>query len=508
MSMPLSTAVSVPTVSTGTARAAGTPDGEAGEPAAFAALLQASVAAQNGKPATSVSADQVPLGDETAAEPGTSPLPSASTGVWGSWPTATAEESGTDGQPVPEQSTDSAASVHATPALAAPQLPPAAVVPMGTHLAGPDDAEMPVASAGSDAAGSGTITEPSVDGAPREREAAVQSPHRTGESSPAPRAGVAFQPSGEAALESPVAAPAAPPATAAAMAAAAPAAAATAVATAPATAVATAAATPVIVGATSTGVRPTSPTTAGAAPPTASPSPTLASVVAPDRVAPMPAGAAPSAGTAPSVGAAPSAGAAPSVGAAASVVTTAPHVPPTPVDASTTSRQPEVSFSFSPVPVAPPQGMPPVTVAPVSSAPPVPPAPLAAQVAPTLFTLVGAKPGEHVLTINVAPDNLGPVTVRAHVTVDSLRVELFAPTDAGRDALRAIMPDLRRDLAGTGLTAQLDLSSENSAAGRDPQKQRTPDARSLQPEQETRGHADSGPRAHRASSASTIDVLA
>lgn len=161
-----------------------------------------------------------------------------------------------------------------------------------------------------------------------------------------------------------------------------------------------------------------------------------------------------------------------------------------------------------PVPVAPPQGMPPVAASPVSSAPAATPAPLAVQVAPTLFTLVGAKPGEHVLTINVAPDNLGPVTVRAHVTVDSLRVELFAPTDAGRDALRAIMPDLRRDLAGSGLTAQLDLSSENSAAGQDPQKQRTPDARTRQPEHDLPGNAASEPRVHRASSASTIDVLA
>ncbi|MET0783033.1 MAG: hypothetical protein ABWY53_01795, partial [Leifsonia flava] len=42
-----------------------------------------------------------------------------------------------------------------------------------------------------------------------------------------------------------------------------------------------------------------------------------------------------------------------------------------------------------------------------------------------------------------------------------LRIELFAPTDAGRDAIRGIIGDLRRDLATTGLGASLDLSSRD-----------------------------------------------
>lgn len=65
------------------------------------------------------------------------------------------------------------------------------------------------------------------------------------------------------------------------------------------------------------------------------------------------------------------------------------------------------------------------------------------------------------MTVHVTPDALGPVTVRAHVGADGVRVELFAPTDTGRDALRAILPDLRRDLSGAGLTGSLDLSSQN-----------------------------------------------
>jgi flagellar hook-length control protein FliK len=59
------------------------------------------------------------------------------------------------------------------------------------------------------------------------------------------------------------------------------------------------------------------------------------------------------------------------------------------------------------------------------------------------------------------------VTVRAHVAEGSLRVELFAPTTVARDALSAMLPDLRRDLAAAGSAAttpgstSLDLGSGN-----------------------------------------------
>lgn len=92
---------------------------------------------------------------------------------------------------------------------------------------------------------------------------------------------------------------------------------------------------------------------------------------------------------------------------------------------------------------------------------PAQPAPLAGQVAAPIFTLARAGVGEHVLTVTVTPDNLGPVTVRAQVGGDGIRVDLFAPTDAGRDALRSALPDLRKDLSAGGLSAQLNLSSQN-----------------------------------------------
>ncbi|MBG6213588.1 flagellar hook-length control protein FliK [Cryobacterium sp. CAN_C3] len=111
-----------------------------------------------------------------------------------------------------------------------------------------------------------------------------------------------------------------------------------------------------------------------------------------------------------------------------------------------------------------------VSAAPVAPTAPVAlmaqaaPVPLAAQVAKPIFSLANVGPGEHMMTISVTPDNLGPVTVRAHVSLEGIRVELFAPTELARDSLRAIMPDLRRDLAGSGLNAQLNLSNQNLAS--------------------------------------------
>ncbi len=65
------------------------------------------------------------------------------------------------------------------------------------------------------------------------------------------------------------------------------------------------------------------------------------------------------------------------------------------------------------------------------------------------------------MTIQVKPENLGPVTVQAHISADAVRIELFASNDAGRDALRQVLPDLRRDLAGSGMSVDLSLSSGN-----------------------------------------------
>jgi flagellar hook-length control protein FliK len=94
-------------------------------------------------------------------------------------------------------------------------------------------------------------------------------------------------------------------------------------------------------------------------------------------------------------------------------------------------------------------------VAPVAAAAPVaapaPPVdqPLAAQLVPPIAALASAGNGEHVVVVRVTPENLGTVTVRAHVTDGSMKVELFAAPHA-HDAISAMLPDLRRDLAGSG----------------------------------------------------------
>jgi len=112
----------------------------------------------------------------------------------------------------------------------------------------------------------------------------------------------------------------------------------------------------------------------------------------------------------------------------------------------------------------------PATAAPVSasstaapSAPTLPaaPQPVAQQLARPLFTLAHAGPGEHVLTVQLTPEALGPVTVRAHVNGHGMHVELFAASDVGRDAVRQILPDLRRDSGGS---TTLDLSAQNHPA--------------------------------------------
>ncbi len=70
------------------------------------------------------------------------------------------------------------------------------------------------------------------------------------------------------------------------------------------------------------------------------------------------------------------------------------------------------------------------------------------------------------MTVHVVPESLGPVTVSAHLGAAGMRIELHATTDLGRDGLRLILNDLRRDLAAQGMTSALNVSSSlNSDAG-------------------------------------------
>lgn len=92
------------------------------------------------------------------------------------------------------------------------------------------------------------------------------------------------------------------------------------------------------------------------------------------------------------------------------------------------------------------------------------------QITAPVISLAQAPDGDHSLTLTVSPENLGPVTVRAHISGGATHIELHAPNDLGREALRAILVDLRRDLAAAAPQASLLLSaSDDRPASSNPQ---------------------------------------
>lgn len=94
------------------------------------------------------------------------------------------------------------------------------------------------------------------------------------------------------------------------------------------------------------------------------------------------------------------------------------------------------------------------------------PQPLAAQVAPAVLHLAQRPAGSHQLTMTIEPESLGPVTVRAHISADGeVQVHLLGATDAGREALRTLLGDLRRDLAAISPHASVALGAGADAGG-------------------------------------------
>ncbi|MET3809245.1 flagellar hook-length control protein FliK [Arthrobacter sp. UYEF3] len=115
---------------------------------------------------------------------------------------------------------------------------------------------------------------------------------------------------------------------------------------------------------------------------------------------------------------------------------------------------------------APPSAAPAQTAAAPQATAPAPQPALQPQLAKPLFTLAGAPHGQHIMTLKVTPEDLGPLTVRAHIDGAGVRIELFAPGDTGREALRGILPELRKELANSGFGASLDVSDHNGPPGR------------------------------------------
>ncbi|PRB16046.1 flagellar hook-length control protein FliK [Microbacterium sp. MYb62] len=137
----------------------------------------------------------------------------------------------------------------------------------------------------------------------------------------------------------------------------------------------------------------------------------------------------------------------------------APTSPPVPAAAASTGE----ALAPTPVVASTPPAPVPAAAAPVaaSAARPV----LLPQLTTPVVSLAQAPDGDHSLTLTVSPENLGPVTVRAHISGGAIHIELHAPNDLGREALRAILVDLRRDLAAAAPHASLLLSTSDDAPG-------------------------------------------
>ena len=142
----------------------------------------------------------------------------------------------------------------------------------------------------------------------------------------------------------------------------------------------------------------------------------------------------------------------------------APSAPDSGAPAATAApNQPPTAAATVPQPAAQPASQ----SASQSASQPAPQtsAPLQPQLAKPLFTLVGAPHGQHIMTLKVSPDDLGPLTVRAQIDAAGVRIELFAPGEAGREAVRGILPELRRELHDAGFGARLDLSDRSGPMG-------------------------------------------
>lgn len=72
--------------------------------------------------------------------------------------------------------------------------------------------------------------------------------------------------------------------------------------------------------------------------------------------------------------------------------------------------------------------------------------------------------GTHLATVRISPEALGPVTLEATSRDGALRLEITAATEAGRENLRVVLHELRRELAAAQPGATLELSSGSKDA--------------------------------------------
>jgi flagellar hook-length control protein FliK len=88
--------------------------------------------------------------------------------------------------------------------------------------------------------------------------------------------------------------------------------------------------------------------------------------------------------------------------------------------------------------------------------------PAAAQLAMRIAPLRLDADGVHRLTVHLHPADLGPVQVVAEIRNGDINLQLTGSTDAGTEALRHSLDDLRRELTESGFrNTTLDLRQGN-----------------------------------------------
>ncbi|WP_030177113.1 flagellar hook-length control protein FliK [Spirillospora albida] len=147
-------------------------------------------------------------------------------------------------------------------------------------------------------------------------------------------------------------------------------------------------------------------------------------------------------------------------------------------DAPVAATEPAPAVKAAPMidPAAAPAPATPVTEvhAPDAPAPASRPAPPpATQVAMQILPLREGPDGVHRLTVHLNPVDLGPVSVVAEVRDGTVHLQLSGMEDGAHDALRAALPELRKELEDGGFSScTLDLTRE-APHGRQEHQNRT-----------------------------------
>ena len=122
------------------------------------------------------------------------------------------------------------------------------------------------------------------------------------------------------------------------------------------------------------------------------------------------------------------------------------------------------------------------TTVPVVAAPPADaprPVVVASQIATQVAVLRGAANGSYTMTVQITPDDLGPVSVQITLDEGTLGMTLRAALEVGRDTLSQAAPELRRYLEQAGLSCnrvEVDLSNDQSSWFTQPDADTNPEA--------------------------------